>query len=106
MVAKSRIVAVLLGLPLIISGCEEPKPAVYAPPVDTRPSSYAISKMLQQGMAEEQVIALREPDKITLETCGQNTGRPWTCKAYHYGLYSLTVLFTNVNGRWLVNSWF
>lgn len=91
----------------VVSGCAEPQPtySAYSPPIDTRISAATLSKQLQQGMTEAQVTALREPDRVTLETCGQQTAKPWKCKGYSYS--GLTVLFQQVqSGAWLVNSWF
>jgi hypothetical protein len=68
-------------------------------------STATLSKQLQQGMSEAQVTEMREPDSITMETCGQNSrAGAWQCKIYHYG--SLSVTFNNARGGWTVNSWF
>jgi hypothetical protein len=46
---------------------------------------------------------LAEPYKITLETSGQNLGKPWHCNIHSYG-YDLQVVFAQVScGEWLVN---
>lgn len=91
----------------IVAGCapEPPTPVYYSPPVDTRMSTATLSKRLQQGMTEAQVAEMREPDRISMETCGQNsrTGA-WQCKIYHYG--SFLVAFSAARGSWVVNSWF
>lgn len=96
----------LLGL---VAACSPPpppsQPVRYTPPVDTRMSTNELSRRLNVGMTEDQVLALREPDKVTMSTCGSKTPRPWQCRTYQYGS-SLFVVFELIRGRWLVNSWF
>ncbi len=82
-----------------------PQPVRYTAPVDTRMSTNELSRKLEVGMTEAQVLALREPDRVTVSTCGSNTPRPWKCRTYQYGS-SLHILFQEINGRWLVNGWF
>ena len=91
----------------VVSGCSPP-PAAYSPQADTRMSPNVLSRQLSQGMTEAQVVALREPDRVTLETCGGNTPKPWNCKVYIFGgLSGLRVLFENVGAAgWVVNAWF
>lgn len=92
----------------LVTACdaERQTPVSYpATPADTRMSTAMLSKQLQQGMTEAQVTEMREPDSITMETCGQNSrAGSWQCKIYHYG--SFLVMFNNGRGSWTVNSWF
>lgn len=104
MLGKIGILA--LGALALLTACSPPpQPVRYTPPVDAGMSTNALSRKLAVGMTEAQVLALREPDRITVSTCGSNTPKPWTCRTYQYGS-SLHVLFQEINGRWLVNSWF
>jgi hypothetical protein len=65
-----------------------------------------LSKSLAIGMTESQVTALREPDRVSVETCGSNTARPWQCKIYKYGLNELWVRFQQTApNMWQVIYW-
>ena len=92
----------------VVGGCAEPQSAsvpYYSPPVDTRLPLATLSKQLEPGMTEAQVSALREPDRVSLETCGQNSrGGAWQCRIYHYG-FTMMVLFRATPSGWVVNSW-
>jgi hypothetical protein len=90
----------------LAAGCADPPQpgSYYSPPADIRMSTATLSKQLAPGMTEAQVSELREPEKITLQTCGQTSGSgPWQCKVYHYG--SLVVAFPATQSGWVVNSW-
>jgi hypothetical protein len=68
------------------------------------------SALLRKGMTEQEVVQIvgYQPNKVELQTCGQETREgPWSCKQYTYGnLYqNLRVTFAEVRGRWVVNSW-
>lgn len=93
-------------------GDEAPAPTYYTNPVPAGPSNDSISRRLQQGMTEDQVVAIAgQPNRVSLSTCGQNSGgRPWQCKVYTYKgatLYEnwLTIVFQEVQGVWLVGGW-
>jgi hypothetical protein len=92
----------------VLAGCADLAPqSVYSSPVDTRIPINTLSKSLAVGMTEQQVQGLREPDRITMETCGANTPKPWPCKIYKYGVGGLWVTFAQVGPNvWLVNGWF
>jgi hypothetical protein len=69
------------------------------------------SARLDLGMSEQQVMNAvgYRPTKVEMDTCGQNTGKPWQCKIHTYGSwqYSLTVYFSqsSYDGTWHTNSW-
>lgn len=97
---------VLAAITTVLVGCTQPPaPAPASAPVDTRMPTSTLSKSLAPGMTEAQVNAMREPDTITLQTCGSSTPKPWQCKVYKYGL-NLWVRFQETSpGDWRVNSW-
>jgi len=72
-----------------------------------------VSQRLAVGMTEQQVALLRRPDRVQMQVCGYTTAAQLMCKLYIYdyvvsGGYSeraLTILFENVGGKWIVNSW-
>ncbi len=69
-----------------------------------------MSALLNPGMTEQQVIQTigYRPNKVELETCGQQTSRgAWTCKIHTYGdlYHNLSVTFAEVGDVWVVNSW-
>jgi hypothetical protein len=77
---------------VLLGSCEDP--------------TSSLSKRLAVGMTEAQVSALRPPDRVTLQTCGSNTPKPWQCKVYQYGGASLWVAFREAEPDiWVVNSW-
>jgi hypothetical protein len=90
-----------------LSGCSEPQlDPTSATLVDTRLPINTLSRSLDVEMSEAQVSALREPDWVTMETCGYSTPRPWRCKVYHYTVF-FSVLFHDAGSAgWRVNSWY
>lgn len=102
--------ALALGaLLVLLAACSPPppppQPVRYTPPVAAGMSANELSRKLSVGMTEEQVLALKEPDRVTVSTCGSKTPEPWKCRTYQYGS-SLHVVFQEIKGRWLVNGWF
>ena len=94
----------------LLAGCADPSPqpasAGYARPVDTRTSIDTLSTSLAPGMTEAQVNALREPDRIMMETCGTDTARPWPCKIYTYGMVGPWIAFAQTApAEWRVSGW-
>lgn len=80
----------------------------------TNPTNTAIAGALRQGMTEQQVAQAsdnRVPNRVVMQTCGNETPAPFACKAYIYdrGLHAgakLTVVFESVRGQWVVSQWF
>jgi hypothetical protein len=78
------------------------------------PTNAAIVSSLQRGMTEQQVAQVthnRVPDRVIIQTCGNETPAPFPCKVYGYdfGLQAgarLTVVFESVRGQWVVSQWF
>lgn len=103
---KPVSLAALMLATIVLAGCEDRQSytPTYSPPVDTRMSTGELSKRLKVSMPESEVVALRDPDRVGMQTCGQNTGRPWNCRVLHYG-FSFMVILQEVNGAWLVNGW-
>jgi hypothetical protein len=74
-----------------------------------------MSLQLKREMTEQEVIdTLGQPTKSELSTCGQDVGRPFSCKVLIYGLpmnnilnNSLIIFFTEnqSTGTWVVISW-
>jgi hypothetical protein len=69
-------------------------------------SPNTLSRSLAEGMTETEVSALKEPDRITMETCGARTVNPWRCKIYHYGASFRVVFQDSGTAGWRVSSWF
>lgn len=104
-----RVLPMLLVLAAVMAACDAGSP-------QTRVLNGAISRGLQQGMTEQQVVHLsggREPDRVAMQTCGSSTPKPFPCKTYTFdggtrgGRYDsrLLIIFENVQGQWLVGSW-
>ena len=76
-----------------------------APP----PINYgAKSLLLKTGMTEKQVTEiLGQPSKAELSTCGQQLGRPWTCKSWGFGESGrgMSIRFRREGDGWVINSW-
>jgi hypothetical protein len=94
---------------VVLGGCDRPQPQpnapTYTPPVDTRMSTAEMSKRLSVGMPEAAVIAMREPDRIGQQTCGQTSGAgSWNCRILYYG-GTFMVILAQRNGGWVVNGW-
>ncbi len=87
---------------LLISGCGF-----------NRLSNGEVSQRLSIGMTEQQVASLRPPNRVQMQACGYSTAGQVMCKLYIYDYYisggysehALTILFENVGGKWIVNSW-
>jgi hypothetical protein len=65
--------------------------------------------MTEQQVA--QVSRYRVPDRVLVQTCGNETPAPFPCKVYIYdlGLHTgpkVTVIFESVGGQWVVSQWF
>ena len=47
------------------------------------------------------------PNKVDLETCGGDTGRPFPCKVYQFGDSNsgILVVFSNEDGKYRVILW-
>jgi hypothetical protein len=80
------------------------------PPVDYRRLSFRLTA----GMSEQDVInLLGQARQSALTTCGQDVGKPWSCKMWVYGFGSgilgngLLVNFRqdDSTGAWGVNGW-
>jgi hypothetical protein len=72
----------------------------------------AKSALLDLGMTEQQVMNTvgYRPNKVEVQTCGQQTAnRAWTCKIHTYGLQlsNLTVFFSQSpdDGTWRASGW-
>lgn len=68
------------------------------------------SALLNLGMTEQEVVRTvgYGPNKVEMETCGQNTSAgAWSCKIYTFGNFygSLTVTFAQDGSLWIVNNW-
>ena len=70
----------------------------------------ALSLRLSPNMTEQQVEGALgyRPNSSQLMTCGSQTPAPWECLIWIFGstMQNLRVTFQNVNGTWLVNSWY
>jgi hypothetical protein len=97
-----RLIMLSLALGACGGACSQ---AAVPPPVAVRP-----------GMTEQQVVEAshhRLPDRIVERVCGNETPAPFSCKVYVYdgawreGRYQpkLSVVFEQVQGRWLVSQW-
>jgi hypothetical protein len=113
--AVVRLVQFTLGLCLLLaSGCATPPPPV-ATSQPEAPNWGKLSLQLKREMTEQEVIdTLGQPTKSELSTCGQDIGRPFSCKVLIYGLpmnnilnNSLIIFFTEnqSTGTWVVISW-
>ncbi len=97
---KNRIFIVLLLL-LILNGCVS---------FQSRFTQENIMK-LRTGMSAEKVVAIfGNPIKTEANTCGQATGRPWTCITWWYDstniLYAKRLtFFENEDGRLYLSFW-
>ena len=72
----------------------------------------AKSALLDLAMTEQQVMNTvgSRPNKVEMQTCGQQTKEgPWKCKIHTYGLSGnkLTVAFSQSSndGTWRANNW-
>ena len=79
----------VLSLALALEGCDAPpqtrsllRAAGCLPDV----VGCALQGSSKPECRKSDVRQLREPDRITMETCGQQTGKPWQCKVHHYGI--------------------
>ena len=113
--AVVRLVQFTLGLCLLlVSGCAASPPLV-ATSEPATPNYSKMSLQLKPEMTEQEVIdTLGQPTKSELSTCGQDVGRPFSCKVLIYGLpmnkllnNSLIIFFTEnqSTGTWVVISW-
>jgi hypothetical protein len=113
--AVVRLVQFTLGLCLLLaSGCAT-SPSLVATSQPVTPNWGKMSLQLKREMTEQEVIdTLGQPTKSELSTCGQDVGRPFSCKVLIYGLpmnnilnNSLVIFFTEnqSTGKWVVISW-
>ena len=123
---KLRVLSTI-ALQLLMGACAEPPapnyqapapnyqaPIYYPPPTPTF-SANAASRLLKQGMTEEEVVRVlgAQPVRTGLETCGSKTREPWRCKKMHYrdspygyGSLDLVILFEeDSKGVWFVTAW-
>lgn len=94
-------------------GCSSPQTPAYnaIDPVPQRIDYKSWTLRLKENMTEQEVSTAlgSQPSKVELGTCGQQLGKPWSCKTWEYGLplNHLTIMFyrSNDDGLWRVNSW-
>jgi hypothetical protein len=80
-------------------------------PAQQPPNYRRLSIQLKQGMSEQDVTNLMgQANGSSLSSCGQNVGKPWTCKIWTYGFgngplgTALAVIFgqDQSTGAWVV----
>lgn len=110
---KIGLTGILVLVVFVLSSC--------APTTARGPSKYEQIRLatfrLNNGITETEAARILGflPDQVELQTCGGNTGEPWTCKVWTYKLVEdrypynstwLNILFYEEYSNWGVNSWF
>ena len=93
-------------LVLALANCtQRPTLDVALPPIDYGSKSL----LLKPGMTEKQVTEiLGQPNKAEVNTCGQRTAKPWSCKSLGYGntFRGMSILLEPASvDVWVINSW-
>jgi hypothetical protein len=110
-----RLARYALGLCFLLPGCTASQTVASQTTTPAYVDYSKLSLRLKPGMSEADVInSLGPPTKTELSTCGQDIGKPWTCKVLFYGAWNSNSLLSNgviiffatdSTGAWTVNAW-